>query len=212
MKVLLVDDHAVVRAGFRMLLSAQPFIDDIVDINRGESALSEYKQFQPDVVVMDLSMPGIGGLEAIRRLLKQDSNAVVLVYSIHDEAIYIDRALQAGAKGYVSKNSAPEILADAVQAVVNGQQYIESKLAVGLEQTATENVDKLRLIVDALSAREFDVFCLIAKGLTVQDAASQLCLSYKTVANYTTKIKHRLSVNTAADFAHTATILGLIKH
>ncbi len=91
MKVLLVDDHAVVRAGFRMLLSAQPFIADIVDIDRGESVSSEYKQFQPDVVVMDLSMPGIGGLEAIRRLIKQDSNAVVLVYSIHDEAIYIDR-------------------------------------------------------------------------------------------------------------------------
>lgn len=127
-KVLLVDDHAVVRAGFRMLLSAQDFIGEIVEIDRGELAVQVYSQFQADVVVMDLSMPGIGGLESIRRLIKHHKRAKVLVYSIHDEAIYVERALQAGAKGYVSKNSAPEILAEAVQTVMTGEMYIESGL------------------------------------------------------------------------------------
>ena len=91
--VLLVDDHEVVRAGFRMLLSTQAFIGDIMDVNRGELVGQEYERLQPDVVVMDLSMPGIGGLETIRRLHRQDADAVVLVYSIHDESIYVERCL-----------------------------------------------------------------------------------------------------------------------
>ncbi len=97
-KVLLVDDHTVVRAGFRMLLASQDYIGDIVDIERGELATQVYQSFQPDVVVMDLSMPGIGGLETIRRLCKQDPNVLILVYSIHDETIYVERALNAGGK------------------------------------------------------------------------------------------------------------------
>src|SRR5690554_1181121 len=108
--VLLVDDHEVVRAGFRMLLTSQPAIGTIIDVDRGELVSQEYDRLHPDVVVMDLSMPGIGGLETIRRLKRQDPEAVVLVYSIHDEAIYVERALQAGARGYVTKNSAAEVL------------------------------------------------------------------------------------------------------
>lgn len=211
-KVLLVDDHAVVRAGFRMLLSSQEFIGEISDIDRGEVVAQEYAQFQPDVVVMDLSMPGIGGLEAIRRLLKQYRDAVVLVYSIHDEAVYIERAIQAGAKGYVSKNSAPEILAEAVQAVVNGQQYIEAELAAELNGEAQNEAEQYREKIDLLSAREFDVFCLLAKGMDAHEAAEQLCLGYKTVANYNTQIKHKLNVGTAAELAHIAMVLGIIKH
>lgn len=210
-RVLLVDDHAVVRAGFRMLLSAQEFIGDILDVDRGELVTQEYSQFQPDVVVMDLSMPGIGGLEAIRRLIKQHNKAVVLVYSIHDEAIYVERAMQAGAKGYVTKNSAPEILAEAVQFVVKGEVYIESGLAEAAGHTVKNEADLYREVVDLLSPREFDVFCLLAKGLNAHEASEQLCLGYKTVANYNTQIKHKLNVNTAADLAHIAMVLGVIK-
>lgn len=213
MKVLLVDDHAVVRAGFQMLLSAQPFIDEIISVERGELVAHEYQRIQPDVVVMDLSMPGIGGLEAIRRLIKQDKEAVVLVYSIHDEDIYVERAMQAGARGYVSKNSAPEILSEAVQAVVSGEKYIEFDYEEESEDS-TVQIDEThyRKVIQLLSPREFDVFCLIAKGMTVHDAAEQLHLSYKTVANYNTQIKHKLGVNTAAELAHVAIILGIIKH
>ena len=211
-KVLLVDDHAVVRAGFRMLLSAQDFIGEIADVDRGELVTQQYAKFQPDVVVIDLSMPGIGGLEAIRRLIKQNNSARVLVYSIHDEAIYVERAMQAGAKGYVSKNSAPEILAEAIQAVVKGELYIESGLRVETGHIAQNEAEQYREVVDLLSPREFDVFCLVAKGMTAHEASEQLCLGYKTVANYNTQIKHKLNVSTAADLAHIAMVLGIIKH
>lgn len=221
MRVLLVDDHAVVRAGFKMLLSAQPYVEQISSVERGELVGHEYERFQPDIVVMDLSMPGIGGLEAIRRLIKQDKNANVLVYSIHDEAIYIDRAMQAGAKGYVSKNSAPEILSEAMQVVMSGRQFIEcnneheasteSETTEDNELTQTMEVQH-RAAIDALSPREFDVFCLIAKGMTNSDASEKLCLGYKTVANYNTQIKHKLNVSTVAELAHIAIMLGIIKH
>ena len=161
--ILLVDDHEVVRAGFKILLSAQPFIGEIRDVNRGELVAQEYARMQPDVVVMDLSMPGIGGLETIRRLCRQAPDAVVLVYSIHDEFVYVERALQAGARGYVSKNSAAEM------------------------------------------------FCRLASGMTTHEAASDLCLGYKTVANYNTKIKSKLRVNTAAELANIAVVLGIVK-
>jgi len=210
-KVLLVDDHAVVRAGFRMLLSAQESIGEILDIDCGELVIQEYRQFQPDVVVMDLSMPGIGGLEAIRRLIKQYNNALVVVYSIHDEAIYVERAMQAGAKGYVTKNSAPEILAEAVQKVVQGENYIESNLSSVLDDESEQDAELYREVIDLLSPREFDVFCLLAKGMNAHEASEQLCLGYKTVANYSTQIKHKLNANTAAELAHIAMALGVVK-
>ena len=210
-KVLLVDDHTVVRAGFRMLLSSQPFIDQIMDVDRGELACQNYNEFQPDVVVMDLSMPGIGGLETIRRLVQLDKNAVVLVYSIHDEAIYVERALQAGAKGYVSKNSAATVLAEAVSLVASGKRYIEEGLLPEQQNTSHSDKGKLRDIVDVLSPREFDVFCLLAKGMTAHEAAADMCLGYKTVANYSTQIKNKLNVSTGADLARIAMTLGIIK-
>ena len=211
-KVLLVDDHAVVRAGFRMLLSAQEFVGEIVDVDRGEVVSQEFERFQPDVVVMDLSMPGIGGLEAIRRLMKIDESATVLVYSIHDETIYVERALMAGAKGYVTKNSAPEILAEAVKTVMKGKEYIEDGLKPKDETVLTNTAEQYRETVDLLSPREFDIFCLLANGKTAHDIAEHLCLGYKTVANYNTQIKQKLKVSTAADLANIAVVLGIIKH
>ncbi len=212
LKVLLVDDHTVVRAGFRMLLSSQTFISEIMDVERGEEACQNYNNFKPDVVVMDLSMPGIGGLETIRRLIQLDIDAVVLVYSIHDEAIYVERALQAGAKGYVSKNSAAEVLAEAVSVVASGKKYIEQGLLPEHYHNPLQNdEEKLRAVIDVLSPREFDVFCLLAKGKTAHEVAADLCLGYKTVANYSTQIKNKLNATTAADLARIAMTLGLLK-
>jgi DNA-binding NarL/FixJ family response regulator len=210
-KVLLVDDHAVVRAGFRMLLSAQPFIGEIVDVDCGEVVGQKYSQFNPDVVVMDLSMPGIGGLEAIRRLTKQDPDAIILVYSIHDEAVYVERALSAGAKGYVSKNSAPEILAEAVESLMNGNSYVEEGLAYN-KQSDHDIEEKYRETLGHLSPREFDIFCLLANGKNSHEIADELHLSYKTVANYSTQIKQKLKVGTTAELANIAMVLGIIKH
>lgn len=210
--VLLVDDHEVVRAGFRMLLSAQPFIGNIVDIDRGELVCHEYENNRPDVVVMDLSMPGIGGLETIRRLKRQDPTAVVLVYSIHDESVYVERAIQAGAKGYVTKNSAAEVLAEAVLAVMQGKRYIDPEILPNMDDFKRPS-DALNYgqVVDSLSPREFDVFCRTAKGMTAHEVSAELHLGYKTVANYNTTIKNKLKVNTTADLANIAVILGIIK-
>ncbi|MDP2561776.1 response regulator transcription factor [Psychrobium sp. 1_MG-2023] len=204
-KVLLIDDHTVVRAGFRMLLASQPFIGDIVDIERGELATQEYQRFEPDVVVMDLSMPGIGGLEAIRRLCKYDPDVLVLVYSIHDESIYVERALEAGARGYVSKNSAAEVLATAVAEIASGKRYIEQGLLPEQEGMAGADEQQSTHNLSSLSPREFDVFCLLSKGLTAHDIASELSLSYKTICNYNTQVKSKLKASTAADLANIAT-------
>ena len=127
-KVLLIDDHAVVRAGIRMLLSSCELIDVIADAERCEEASKLYDNNKPDVVVMDLSMPGIGGLEGIRRIITRAPDAKILVFSIHDEDVYIERAFAAGAKGYITKNSAPDILITAVLSLAEGRIFIESRL------------------------------------------------------------------------------------
>lgn len=210
--VLLVDDHEVVRAGFRMLLSAQPFVSSIVDVDRGELVCHEYENSHPDVVVMDLSMPGIGGLETIRRLKRQAPEAIILVYSIHDESVYVERAIQAGARGYVTKNSAAETLSEAILTVMQGKRYIDPEILPNIDAFKRPG-DALNYgqVVEALSPREFDVFCRTAKGMTAHETAAELHLGYKTVANYNTTIKSKLKVNTAADLANIAVILGIIK-
>ena len=155
-KVILVDDHAVVRAGFRMLLSTVADIDVIAEADRGETACQLYLEQQPDVMVLDLSMPGIGGLECLRRICNRDSHAKVLVFSVHDEMVYVDRALNAGAKGYITKNSAPDILVEAIRKIAGGEMYIEQGLMKN--RPLQYNDTDYKAIVDSLSAREFDIF------------------------------------------------------
>jgi DNA-binding NarL/FixJ family response regulator len=207
--VLLVDDHAIVRAGFRMLLAATDTIEIIAEAERGEAACQLYLEKKPDVVVLDLSMPGIGGLECIRRICSRDPNAKILVFSVHDESVYVNRAIEAGAKGYITKNSAAEILVDAIQVIAKGISYIEP----GLAQQATLQHPEIdyQTLLNSLSPKEFDVFCLLAKGLTTHKIADEMCLGYKTVANYGTQIKTKFKAATVAELAHIATALGIIK-
>lgn len=209
-KVILVDDHAVVRAGFRMLLSSEADIDVIAEAERGEQAYQLYLDYQPDVLVLDLSMPGIGGLETIRRICKRDNNAKILVFSVHDEMVYVDRAISAGAQGYITKNSAPEILATAIRKIAGGDSYIEQSLNKNLPQKSSDA--DYQSIVDTLSPREFDVFLLLAKGLTAHKISDELCLGYKTVANYGTQIRSKFKVSSVAELAHIAMVLGLMKN
>ncbi|HEY8158074.1 MAG TPA: response regulator transcription factor [Methylobacter sp.] len=209
-KVILVDDHAVVRAGFRMLLSVEADIDVIAEAERGEQACQLYMEQQPDVLVLDLSMPGIGGLETIRRICNRDSSAKILVFSVHDEMVYLDRAMNAGAKGYITKNSAPGILVTAIQKIAAGEMYIEQGLMKNMPQQNSEA--DYQTIVDTLSPREFDVFLLLAKGLTAHKIADELCLGYKTVANYGTQIRSKLKVSNVAELAHIAMVLGVMKN
>jgi two-component system, NarL family, invasion response regulator UvrY len=208
-RVILVDDHAVVRAGFRLLLSSVPNIQVIAEAERGEQACQLYLDNKPDVVVLDLSMPGIGGLESIRRICNRDNQAKILVFSVHDEQVYVNRAMMAGAKGYITKNSAPAILVEAIQKISEGGEYIEEGLLK--YTTSAGNSSDYRALIESLSAREFDVFCLLAKGLTMHKVADELCLGYKTAANYGTQIKNKLKVSTVAELAHIAMALGVVK-
>jgi two-component system invasion response regulator UvrY len=214
-KVILVDDHAVVRAGFRMLLSTEDAIEVIAEAERGEQACQLYLEKQPDVMVLDLSMPGIGGLETIRRICSRDSHAKILVFSVHDERVYVDRAMHAGAKGYITKHAHPEILIAAIHKIAEGGVYIESGLTGSEDTLANDNQEisetDYKTIIESLSAREFDVFLLLAKGLTAHKIAEELCLGYKTVANYGTQIRTKLKVSSVAELAHIAIVLGVMK-
>ena len=213
--IILVDDHAVVRAGFKMLLAAGHTINVIGEASRGEQAIQIYQELQPDIVVMDLSMPGIGGLETIRRIMQRDPEALILVFSVHHEQVYINRALSAGAKGYITKQSHPEVLIAAIKQIALGELYIEQGLinydnAELFESTATKYVD-YKGIIDSFSAREFDVFLLLAKGLTAHKIADELCMGYKTAANYGTQIRSKLDVSSIAELAHIAIMSGMMK-
>ncbi len=209
-KVLLVDDHAVVRAGFKLLLATSHNIEVIAEADRGEQAIQLYQQYQPDIIVLDLSMPGIGGLETIRRMVQRDKNINILVFSMHDEQVYVNRALNAGAKGYISKNSAPEILSEAIESIQQGHPYVEQVLQNTADNQSPDH--DYQNIIKIFSAREFDIFRLLAKGLTAHKIADELCLSYKTVANYTTQIKKKLHISSLTELSHVARLLGIMKH
>ncbi|MCX7109355.1 MAG: response regulator transcription factor [Proteobacteria bacterium] len=208
--VMLVDDHAVVRAGYRLLLSQSSHIEIVREAERGEEACQYYAECKPDVVVMDLSMPGIGGLAAIRRIRTRDPEARILAFSVHDESVYAKRAMEAGATGYISKSCAPEILVEAVLAVARNERYIEREIAQRLAMQELTGQD-VAANLQTLSAREFDVFCLLAQGRTPREIAGELHLSYKTTANYSSLIKSKLGVNTSAEMARLALQQGIFK-
>ena len=200
-KVLLVDDHAVVRAGYRMLLQSSDNIEILAEASSGEQACRYYREMTPDVVVMDLTLPGMGGLEAIRRIVARDANANILVFSMHEETVFVDQALNAGANGYITKSSAPEILIDAIKELAAGRRYLDADIA---QRLAFEKVRGNDAPFSDLSTREFEIFCLLAEGHNTSEIAKRLSLSYKTVANYSTQIKNKLEVNTVADITRLA--------
>jgi two-component system, NarL family, invasion response regulator UvrY len=211
--VLLVDDHAVVRAGFRMLLAATGSIEIVAEAERGEVACQLYLEKKPDVVVLDLSMPGIGGLECIRRICARDPSAKILIFSVHDESVYVNRALEAGALGYITKSSVPEILVDAIQNLAVGNRYIEPEMDKAGRISANKHPGgDYKNLLSTLTPKEFDVFCLLAKGMTAHRIADELCLGYKTVANYGTQVKHKFNASTVAELARIATTLGVIRN
>lgn len=209
--VLLVDDHAVVRAGFKTYLSLSENIGDVYESDRCENACQLYDLYQPDVVVMDLSMPGIGGFETIRRLINRDSDCKVLVFSIHDELIYVARAIKAGAKGYLVKNSAPELLMTAVTGIAAGGTFVMPELAQKLAMGAANEALQEQKIKQ-LTPREFDIFCLLAKGNSTKEVANHLCISHKTVCNNSTTIKEKLGVRTLSELALLGNRYGVVKN
>jgi DNA-binding NarL/FixJ family response regulator len=206
-RVLLVDDHAVVREGYRRLLERTPEIEVVAEAATGEEAYRVFCDLSPDVVVMDINLPGMSGIEVARRMLAREPDARILVFSMHEDALFGSRALQAGARGYVTKASAPEVLVEAVKAVSAGRLYISHDMA---QELALQTVPGQDLPLNALSPREFEVFRLLAEGKSVGDIARILSLSQKTVANYQSLIKQKLEADTSAQMVWIALKRGLV--
>ena len=206
--VMLVDDHAVVRMGFRMLLETAADIKVIAEAENGEQAVKLYMEHQPDVVVMDITMPGIGGLEAIERIMAKDSAARILVLSAHEDSVHPKRVLNAGAMGYLTKRSAAEELIKAIRMVAGRKMYLEANIA---QQMAIQQLSGQQNPVDVLSDREFEVFMALAKGKTTNDIADTLCLSPRTVGTHLYNIKQKLNAGNSAEIALIAMRAGLIE-
>lgn len=205
--VMLVDDHAVVRMGFKMLLESVSDIKVIAEAENGEDAIKAYMEFKPQVIVMDITMPGIGGMEAIERILAKDTNAKILVLSAHEDSVHPKRVLNAGAMGYLTKRSAAEELIKAIRTIATGKKYIEASIA---QQMAIQQLSGDQSPVDVLSEREFEVFMSLAKGKTTNEIAETLFLSPRTVGTHLYNIKQKLNANNSAEIALIAMRSGLI--
>ncbi|MDO9205112.1 response regulator transcription factor [Methylotenera sp.] len=207
-KLLLVDDHAVVRSGLRRLLELNKGIEVIAEADSGEQAYQLYGYLQPDIVVMDISMPGMGGLESARRIIKRHPAAKIIIFSMHETASFASQALRAGVKGYVTKTGVAEDLAHAVAEVASGKTFLSAEIA---EKIALQTLSGDDDPIQQLTAREFEVFRLLADGKKIEEVADMLKISQKTVANYYTIIKQKLEVSSPIEMVRFAIRHGLIE-
>ena len=206
-RVILVDDHNVVRSGLRRLLELGGDIDVVAEVNSGERACQIYSDFLPDVLVMDLSMPGIGGLEALRRILSLSPKAKIVIFSMHENTVFATHALSAGAQCYVAKSGSMDDLLLAVRVAASGKTYISPNIAQKIAlQTISGELDPIQ----RLSTREFEVFRLLAEGLNIESIASTLNISQKTAANYQTILRQKLGISNAVELVRLAIQHGII--
>lgn len=210
MNILLVDDHFVVRQGYAGLLRALLPAIEVGEASSGEEALQQVAVRIPNLVIMDVSLPGISGLETTRRLRQRLPQLRVLFFSMHDELPLVRQALEAGAAGYITKSSAPEVLVEAVRRILAGHAYIEQPLATQLachpQQVGAEDPR-----LGSMTQREFEIFVMLAKGTPARQIAAQLCISGKTVSNYLTQLKSKLQIGSQAELVHLAIDTGVIR-
>lgn len=200
LKILIADDHAIVRSGLTLLLNSQINYEVMESVTNGEQLLSQCQSSQPDLVITDLSMPGIGGVELIRRLLGKWPTINIMVFSIYQNPYLVKRLIDMGIKAYISKNSDTEILLAGISAVLREETYISPDICMDKEQEKS---------LSTLTARELDIFCCIAKGLSAKQSSEKLFLSEKTVANNISIIKKKLKVASSVEMAHLAMLEGL---
>jgi two-component system invasion response regulator UvrY len=207
-RIVLVDDHAVVRAGYRRFLEQEPGYSVIGEAASGEEAYALLQKISPDIVLLDLSMPGLGGLSSLRRFKLRWPLLPILVFSMHDTVAFATQALRAGANGYVTKGSDPQLMVDAVRSVLGGE--------VALSPDIRQRLDRLAADIRAsptlgLSVREFDIFRMIAGGKNHEDIAQLLNLSIKTVANNHSSIRQKLGVTTDIELLDVALECGAVE-
>ena len=207
-RVMLVDDHAVVRAGVRRLLEQDERFSVVAEADTGERAYQIFGEYLPDITVLDLSMPGIGGMETIKRIVARYPTAKILVLSMHENAAFASQALKAGAKGYLAKSGLAEELSNAIQWVMTGQTYLGTEIShkIALQMHESQG-DPMQV----LSAREFEIFRMLVDGVELSIIASTLNISLKTVANYQTGIKQKLGVSSPVEMVRMAIRCGLIE-
>ena len=203
MKILLVDDHALVRAGLTRLL-ASVFEGEILEAADGRDALVQVRAYRPDLIVLDLNLPGLGGLELLRRIILLGGGPI-LVLSMHAEALYAKRALEAGAAGYATKNISPDELVLAARRILAGGRYVEGEVAQAL---ATQDAARARGL-DTLSSRELEIMRLLAKGASLAEIAAAVGVGYKTAANIASQMKSKLGVSRTADLVRLAIETGV---
>jgi len=192
-KVLLVDDHAVVREGYRRLLEKDRRLTVVGEAANSAEALSRDRELAPEVIVLDIALPGVSGIETLRRIIARRPAARILVFSMYQDAIYASRAFKAGALGYVSKSSAPDLLVEAVRAVAEGRHYVSPDVNQAMSSYSSRKTG----LTERLSSREHEVLRLLTRGHGVDDIGEQLGISAKTVANLQSSIKQKLGATTA---------------
>ena len=204
-KILIVDDHPIVRSGLRRLLTVEPEIE-VREAANGREALSVFREQQPTLVILDLNLPGVGGLEVLSRLKAIDPDARILVLSMHDDQIHVTRALQAGAAGYISKSAPADELLEAIRRVAGGHTYIEHEIA---EELVFSQIRPASHPLKDLTSRDLEIMRLLAEGCTLPRIADALGLSYKTAANSCTRIKAKLQATSTAELIRIAIRSGL---
>ena len=207
--VLIADDHAIVRQGLRQILSET---DDLVvagEADDGVDAMHLARQGEWDVVLLDISMPNRNGIDTLKMLKKEFPRLPVLILSMHEEDLYAVRALKAGASGYLTKKSAPELLVTAIRQVASGHKYVSPTLAVKLADFIAEDSD--RPPHETLSDREYQVLCLIAAGRTLTQIAEELNINVKTVSEYRKRVLEKMRLENNAELIHYGLKLGLVE-
>ncbi|MGH6846262.1 MAG: response regulator [Methylocella sp.] len=205
MKVLIVDDHPIVHAGLRRLIAVEQDAQ-IREAATAREALASFKEDRPDLVIMDLNLPGAGGLVMIRRLIIEDDAARILVFSVHDDSLHVARAFEAGALGYVTKNAPPDEISRAIFRVAAGREYIEPDIAheLALLAVRTSRGSPLSHPFKALTRRDLEILRLLGEGYSLLQIADAIGLSYKTVANNCSQMKNKLGLARTADLIRIA--------
>ncbi len=203
--ILVVDDHPIVRAGCRQLIMQIPSVM-VIEAETGEEGYRLFQENDPDMVLLDITLPGIGGLEVLRRIRANREDAKVLMFSMHEDPVFASRAMQAGARGYITKNNAADHLVEAVEDVLSGKIYLSPDVA---QQLAMLNIGTGTSALSDLSRRELEILRLLGEGKSMTEISGVLGISYKTVANNLTQIKSKLSISKTAELMRFAISHGL---
>jgi len=203
--ILVVDDHPIVRSGVRQLIQQIPNVK-VVEAETGEDGYKQFQDVYPDMVLLDITLPGIGGLEVLRRIRAYRDDAKVLMFSMHEDPVFASRAMQAGARGYITKNNAADHLVEAVEKVLDGKVYLSADTA---QELAMLNIGAGTSALSDLSRRELEILRLLGEGKSMNEISDVLGISYKTVANNLTQIKNKLDISKTAELMRFAISHGL---